>query len=263
MINSVIKPKKYFGAVLKVLAFLISAVIILAGCGKSDTLTLSGSIESTEINATSEVTGKIIKVEKEESSPVKAGDVIAVVDSSTQQLVVKQQEALYKAKQSQLDLLKKGVFTQSIQAAEAELEHSKAALDIAKLQLSRYNIKSPADGTFLQKNINIGDIINTGTSIGTISDLKDLWVKFYIPQRHINLIELNEEIDLKSAALPEKTIKGRIIYISNQAEFTPKNTETNEAKENTVFKVKVKVLNNLDALKPGMTVETAIPTGGK
>lgn len=341
---------------------IIPMLITFSACTKSSgTLVLSGTVESTQVDINSEVSGKIIKLEKDEGLPVKKGDILAVVDSSNQELVVRQQEAVVKMKQakldeliagtrseqikqaeasvdtsksgvssaktavdnaqinydyllnkynkikslhdsgavsdndlndakykadtanqqfittkkqldsaqsqlqaaqSQLDLLREGSTGQSIKAAEADLEQSQAALDQAKLLLGKYEIKSPIDGTYLAKNASVGDMVSTGSSIGTVSDLSDLWVNVYIPQRNLNSVRLNQDIALKTISLQDKAIKGKIVFIAGDAEFTPKNTETTEAKENTVYRLKIKVIDNLDKLKPGMTVDAVIPLGG-
>ncbi|HEX9060976.1 MAG TPA: efflux RND transporter periplasmic adaptor subunit, partial [Clostridia bacterium] len=123
--------------------------------------------------------------------------------------------------------------------------------------------KAPVDGTYILKNVNIGDMVNVGSSIGTISDLNDLWLKVHIPQRNIGAVKLNQEVELKSISLPGEPIKGKIIFISDKAEFTPKDTETSEAKENTVFMIKIKVMNNIEKLKPGMSLDAFLPSGGK
>lgn len=237
----------------------------LTGCIKSDVLELSGTLESNQIDCYSEVAGKVVKLEKEEGASVKEGDVIAVIDPSLQKLAVKQQKALVKLKQAILDevksLLKKGSTNQAVQAAEADLEQSRAMLDQAELILSRYQVKAPADGTLLVNNVDIGDMVNTGTNVGILSDLSNLWIKVYIQQKNLKNISLGQELDLSIQALDNRTVKGKITYISDQAEFTPKNVETDEAKENTVFKVKINILDNIDRLKPGMTANAIIPLG--
>lgn len=243
-------------------------MLSLAGCGKENKLELSGTIESTQIDCNSEVAGKVTRLEKEEGSMVKAGDVVVVVDSSLQELTVKQQEAVIKLKQAKLDELKagtrpeqKGSTSQTIKAAEADLEQSNIALEQTKLVLSKYQVKAPSDGTLLMRNVELGDMVNTGTNIATISNLADLWIKVYIQQRQLKNISLGQELDLYVSAL-DKTIKGKITYIADQAEYTPKNVETDDAKENTVFKVKIKILYSIDRLKPGMTATAIIPLEG-
>lgn len=340
-------------------AFLASTA--LSGCSKSDKLLFSGTVESTQIDITSEVSGKVLKIDKDEGAAIKKDDVVATIDATSQELNVRQYEAVVKAKeakleelkagsrneqikqqeaaveaakaavnsskasvdnsyinynywldkynkskslansgasaendlteaqyrldtanqqlisaqkqldsshsqlqssQAQLELLRNGATNQAIRASEAELEQSQAALEQAKLTLGKFKIKSPIDGTYIVKNVNIGDMVNTGTSVGKVSDLKDLWIKIYIPQRNLNLVSVNQSIDLTSAALPSKIIKGKVVFVASEAEFTPKNTETAEAKENTVFKVKISIQDNIDILRPGMTVDAHIPSGG-
>lgn len=356
-----LKKKRFQIIIIAVLIILTASS--LTGCNqKSDSLVLSGSIESTQYEVISEVAGKIITVEKEEGTKIQKGEILASIDSSVQELAIKQQEAvvnLKKAKleelqagtrteqirqaeagvdaaksavnaaktsvesarinyeywvdkynqiktlhssnavsdndlsdakykmdtanqqletaqkqlnstqaqlqsaQSQLDLLRSGATGQAIKAAEADLEQSEAALEQARLILGKYQIKFPVDGTLISKNIEIGDMVNTGTSLGTVSDLTDLWVRVYIPQRNISAVKLNQEINLTTVSLPDQIIKGKIIFIASEAEFTPKNTETTEAKENTVFKLKIKIMDHIESLKPGMTVDAIIPLGGE
>jgi HlyD family secretion protein len=338
-----------------------SAVLLFSSCGEAKNLELSGTIESTQVDAFSEASGKIIKLDKEEGDPVKQGDVIAELDGRLQELAVKQQEAVVKLKaakldelkagtrpqqldqaeaaaksaalavknadtgvdtaqtsydyvlekynnikalydsksasendlldakykvdtagqqldvakkqlesaraqlesaNAQLDLLKKGSTSQTIQAAEADLEQSQAALEQAKLTLEKYKVKAPMDGTLITKNAELGELINTGASAGTVSDLGNLWMYVYIQQKYLNRIALDQELYLRVKALDGSLVKGKIVFISGSAEFTPKNAETDEARENTVFKVKIKILERVDELRPGMTADAIIPLGG-
>jgi HlyD family secretion protein len=253
--NIKIKTIGYFSCLI------IISSLLLAGCNSTNTLVLSGSIEAPQVEVNSEVAGKVIKLDKDEGSLVKAGDVIATLDDSSQKLIVKQQEDLVKIKQAMLDEIPSDSSKEKIKAAKADLDQSKAALDLAKLILSKFQVKATINGTYTQRNINLGDIISIGTSIATLSDLSDLFVNVYIPQRNLQNVSLNQEVNLKTVS--GKNIKGKLLYIANEAEYTPKNIETTEAKENTVYKLKVKITDNIDILRPGMTVEAYIPIGGK
>jgi HlyD family secretion protein len=184
-----------------------------------------------------------------------------LLESGATDQAVQAAQANYEQALAQLELVKKGSTNQTIKASEADLEQSQVSLDQAKLVLSKYNIQAPVNGTYMLRNVDIGDIVNAGASVATLSDLADLWTRFYIPQKYIGDIKLDQEIGLQSPALPGQTIKGKIIYIASEAEFTPKNVETSEAKENTVFKLKVKILDHLESLKPGMTLDAEIPVG--
>ncbi len=186
------------------------------------------------------------------------------LDTAEQQLDVAQKQlkstqAQLQSARSQLELLKKGSTNQAVLAAEADVEQSRAALDQAELTLSRCQVRAPVSGTLLIKNVEIGDMVNTGTTVGTLSDLSNLWIKVYIRQKNLKSISLGQELDLSIQSLDGKAVKGKITYISSQAEFTPKNVETDDAKENTVFMVKIKILDTMAGLKPGMTANAIIP----
>ncbi|NLD48008.1 MAG: HlyD family efflux transporter periplasmic adaptor subunit [Clostridiaceae bacterium] len=173
---------------------------------------------------------------------------------------VKAAEANFEQSQAQLELLKSGSTEQALNAAQADFEQSLALLEQLKLTLSKYSIRSEIDGTYVSRSVNIGDIVSPGTNIGSVSDLSDLRVNIFIPRHSLKYISLGQELNLSSSG---ENIKGIIDFISSEAEFTPKNVETTEAKENMVFKVRIGLKANDVNLKPGMLVDAYIPTGGK
>ncbi|WDU83033.1 hypothetical protein [Caloramator sp. Dgby_cultured_2] len=58
--------------------------------------------------------------------------------------------------------------------------------------------------------------------------------------------------------MKDKNIKGEIVYISPEAEFTPMNIVTKEDRTKLVFAVKVKILDHLDSVKPGMLLDVLL-----
>lgn len=188
------------------------------------------------------------------------------VDTAKQQLAVaekqlKSSEAQLEAAKAQLTLLQKGATTQAVTAAQADLEQVQVLLEQARLTLTRCRITAPVGGIYKMRSIEIGDMVNIGTGVATLLIPDELWVTVYLPQKYLQNLSLNLELEVKVNGLQEDG-KGKVTYIASEAEFTPKNTETNEAKENTVFKVKVKILDPIDRLKTGMTADVLIPLSG-
>lgn len=254
--------KRYKIYALPVLLTVTIMTSVLAGCGKGNTISLSGTLESVQTDANSEVTGRILAIYKNEGDKVKKDEVIAAVDDRMQQYAVKQQEAIVRMKRLKVDeLTGMKASSNAVDTAKADLDQSLAALGQAELQLGKYSIKAPSGGTLLHTNADAGDIVNTGTSIATISDLTGLYVNLYIPQKYLNSISPGQKLMLKTNALPDQPIKSEITFISGEAEFTPKNIETSEAKENTVFRFKLIIKDHIEVLKPGMTVIAGIETG--
>lgn len=143
----------------------------------------------------------------------------------------------------------------SIQAAEATLSQANANLELAKLALSKCDIKASVDGICSTLYFKEGDMAAQGSTIAETIDFKTMWANIYVPQSKLQSISLGQELDIKN--MPG--VKGRIIHIAEKAEFTPKNIETPEEKQSTVFKVKVEFYEGLDTLRPGMSIDIEIP----
>ncbi len=160
---------------------------------------------------------------------------------------------------AQLELVQNGATDNTVQMAKADVDQSKAALEQAKLVQEKYRIAAPCSGVVTLLSFNEGEVVNGGAALGTVSDLKDLSVRLYIPQKNLSSIELGKELMLTVTSLPGKKIPAQITWISDVAEFTPRNTETTASKETTVFRFKLTVSEENSGLKPGMSLEAEIP----
>lgn len=159
---------------------------------------------------------------------------------------------------SQLELLKSGSLQTTLAMAEADLAQSQAARDQAALMLEKYNLNAPTDGVLEVVAAEEGELVNTGAVAATVIDLSQLYLRMYIPQRYLSLVTHGQALELKTSAFPEETLTGEIVWIASEAEFTPRNTETNDSRENTVFQIKVKLKGDISHYRPGMTAETVL-----
>jgi HlyD family secretion protein len=225
---------------------------ILMSCSKESYLDLSGTIEASQYDVVSEVSGRVVDIKKNEGENLKKGDEILVIDSSNEELNKDRNQLLIDVKKSQLDELEDSISDSKKEQMELDIKQQEKVLDQSLLLLDKYKIKSQNDGVLNYSIFEIGELVNVGSVVCTVIDLEDLWINMYIPQKHLDLINLNDEINLEDSN--GEKIKGKIVYISDKAEFTPKNIETDESKENTVFKFKVEILDDVKDLKPGMTI---------
>lgn len=182
----------------------------------------------------------------------KIEDAKALVDS--EETKVRSLEKHLEAVNSQLDLLLSGARKQKIEMVKAEVDIAKAEIELLENQISKGYVKAPIDGTIESIYYNIGESVALGGNIGKIIDLEDLWVKIYVPEKELYKVSLNQEKNLLLDST-DGVVKGKVIYISSEAEFTPKNVESKENKEETVFEVKIKILDKNSLLKPGMFID--------
>jgi len=180
-----------------------------------------------------------------------------LVNSPTSE-AIRVAEANYQQAKAQYELIKNGSTKETLEIAKAGVKQAEEAVELAKLQVDKFSIKSPITGRAEYSYTDLGEVVFPGTNIASILDEKDLWLKFYIPEKYKHKVSTGKTLIIKSKAFPNEKINGKIVFVSSKAEFTPKNIETAEAKENTVFEVKVKLLDHLDILKSGMTAEIVI-----
>jgi len=126
---------------------------------KSDKLTLKGDIQNNIISATSTVSGRIIQMNKQQGEPVKIGDIIAVIDNSSQKYSVDQLQAVVNMKKARLDELKAGTRPQQIQQAQAQVRAAKAQLDLLISGNRAEQIEQAKDGVSIaQETLNTAQI---------------------------------------------------------------------------------------------------------
>jgi HlyD family secretion protein len=165
--------------------------------------------------------------------------------------------ALAQAK-AQYDLVKAGPRQEDIRQGEARLEQAQAALRLAQTQLSYATVYSPLTGVVLSKNIESGEYVAPGTAVVTVGDLVNVWLRAYI-----------EEPDQWRVTVGQKAIvtidggrsyPGRVSFIAKEAEFTPKNVQTQKERVKLVFRIKIDITNPNMELKPGMPADAVIET---
>ena len=94
-----------------------------------------------------------------------------------------------------------------------------------------------------------------GSTVFTVADLNDIWLTAYINETDLGKVKLNQEADVKTDTYPDKVYKGRISFISQEAEFTPKQIQTHEERVKLVYRIKIDISNPNFELKPGMPAD--------
>ncbi|SNR66596.1 HlyD family secretion protein [Desulfurobacterium atlanticum] len=140
-------------------------------------------------------------------------------------------------------------FLEKVKQAEAVVEEVKANLEDMV-------IKSPIDGVVTVKYVNTGEVVPAGFRIVSVVNLNDVYLKGYIPEKKIGLIRIGQPAYIVVDAYPDKKFPAYVSYISQKAEFTPKEVQTKEERVKEVFAVKLKLKKNPDGIsKPGMPAD--------
>jgi HlyD family secretion protein len=168
--------------------------------------------------------------------------------------------AQYDAAQEALKKWKKYTRPEEIKSAQARLDQAVAARDLLKKTVADSTVISPVSGTVTDKAVEQGEFVGPGTPLVTIANLSEVHLSIYVTEIELGKVRLGEEAEVTIDAYPGRSFTGKVIFISPEAEFTPKNVQTKEERVKLVFRVKIKIPNSENILKPGMPADALIRT---
>jgi HlyD family secretion protein len=157
-----------------------------------------------------------------------------------------------------LSLVREGPRKEDIERAQADLDAAQAAQRSAEQQLSYVRLSSPAAGVVSVRLAEAGQVVAAGQPVFRLAQVDRPWVRAYLPEPHLAHVKLGEEAQVRVDGLPGRTFKGRLAFISPQAEFTPKTVETRELRVDLVYRVTVDIDDAGAALKIGMPADVTL-----
>ncbi|MGB9301933.1 MAG: efflux RND transporter periplasmic adaptor subunit, partial [Anaerolineae bacterium] len=160
--------------------------------------------------------------------------------------------------QASLNALSARPTPEEVAVAQAQVSQAEAALGILEVQLEKMSLYSPLSGLVSNRSIYAGETASSGATLMTIANLDEVRLTVYIPENRYGRIRLGQEVDVQVDSFPGKVYEGQVVYISSEAEFTPRNVQTKEERVNTVFAVKILIPNPEHDLKPGMPADATI-----
>jgi len=251
----------------------------------------SGTVEVTEIEIGSKIPGRVERMRVDEGEQIDSGRVLIELDHKELDAQLAQAKAslnvaktrvnqarsewenvgvnvnrireLYKAgsaTKKELDDLetKYKLTSDQFRLVSYQYEQSRATLELVRAQLENTIIISPIKGVVLEKNANPGEVVFPGIGLLTLADLSTVWLKIYVNETQLGWVKLGQKAKVKVDSYPDRTFQGKVVHISDKAEFTPKDIQTKEERVKLVFGIKVSLKNPEQELKPGMPADAEI-----
>jgi HlyD family secretion protein len=166
--------------------------------------------------------------------------------------------ALKMAEANELELKRRN---QEVSARRAEIERERAQIALIDSQLEDTVAVSPIEGVVLVKAADVGEVLAPGATVVTIGDMDHPWLRGYIGERDLGRVKLGTKAKITSDSYPGKAYWGRVSFISSEAEFTPKQIQTQEERVKLVYRIKIDVDNPRRELKLNMPVDAEILVG--
>jgi HlyD family secretion protein len=279
----------------------------LVSCGDNNGVPAgSGFIEATSVVVSSEVGGRLEELYFDEGEPIKAGNTVALIDTTTVSLKLTQAKArLYavwtkensarlQIEKADLDsslartdflrlkkLVVKGSVNQqqydqaenkylqtrlarktagaTLAGARADRRQAEAEIAILEKQLADCRPASPLAGTVVTTYVEQGELIGVGKPLVKIARLDPVTVKVYLPPSMLTSVKIGAAAEIDPEDGRTEPLAGKVSWISPEAEFTPKNVQSREARADLVYAVKITIPNPDQVLKIGMPVMVRIP----
>jgi HlyD family secretion protein len=171
--------------------------------------------------------------------------------------VTRAQAACDRAQQIYNELVE-GTRKEELAVQRANVHQADQNLHLSHIRLAYTVLRAPFDGVILARQAELGEVVLPGTPIVTLADLNHLWVRVYVPETDLGKVHWGQAVDVRTDTYPDKIYRGRISFISSEAEFTPKSVQTEKERVMLVYRVKVDVENPNRELKPGMPADAYI-----
>lgn len=139
--------------------------------------------------------------------------------------------------------------------AQKAIDQAQAAINLIDVQVGKLVITAPVDGVVLSRNIEPGEVVLAGATALTLGELDQLTITVYIPENRYGEIKLGDQTSVSVDSFPNQTFDATVTRIADQAEFTPRNVQTAEGRQTTVFAVELAVQDPAGLLKPGMPAD--------
>lgn len=144
-------------------------------------------------------------------------------------------------------------------ARKADTRQAAAQLDVQETLLKNAEVTAPMDGVVLVKSAEPGEVLAAGTTVVTLGNLAKPWLRAYINEQDLGRVKLGTAVKVTTDSFPDKTYSGRVSFIASDAEFTPKQIQTQEERVKLVYRIKIDVDNPAGELKSNMPADAEIP----
>jgi HlyD family secretion protein len=191
---------------------------------------------------------------KERQALVLAGPRVEQINAAAGQV----QRARGSLKTAEANSLESKRREQEIATRRAEIERAKATLSLIDSQLADTVAISPVDGVVLVKSADVGEVLAPGTTIVTVGDIEHPWLRGYINETDLGKVKLGSPVKVTTDSYKGKTYNGKVTFIASEAEFTPKQIQTQQERVKLVYRLKIELDNSSRELKSNMPADGEI-----
>jgi len=216
-------------------------------------LTSVGSLVAVSgVTVTNEIAGIIKTIHFDSGQHVEKGQLLLELDSETDQAELNGLLAEKKLAQIQFNRSKKLMSKDFVSKSDydqnlALLDENNASVRSKKTVIEKKMIRAPFTGELGIRNVNLGQYLTPGAAIVTLQQIAPIYIDFQLPERHLSLLSLDQQVHLSVQAYPDKVFKAKITTISP---LIDRNSRS--------IKIRATLANTERLLYPGMFAEVQV-----
>jgi membrane fusion protein YbhG len=167
-------------------------------------------------------------------------------------------EAALAASREQLALELRGSRVEDIEAQEATVASAQARLEKAQTALADATLLAPSKGIISVRARELGAIVQAGQTVYTLTLNDPVWIRAYVAQPRLGRIKPGMPVKVTIDSMPGRQYDGTVGFISPQAEFTPKTVQTEQVRDDLVYRIRVIASDPDNVFRQGMPVTVLI-----
>jgi HlyD family secretion protein len=172
---------------------------------------------------------------------------------------VRMSEAQLAGARDQLTLELRGSRIEDIQTQKAMLASAQARLEKAQTALADTTLFAPSAGIISVRAREAGAIVQAGQTVYTLTLNDPVWIRAYVPQPRLGRIKPGMAVSVSTDSMPGKHYQGTVGFISPDAEFTPKTVQTDQVRDDLVYRIRVIASDPDNVFRQGMPVTVLVP----
>lgn len=129
----------------------------------------------------------------------------------------------------------------TLRSRERSVDAEAAARDEIAARIADATLHAEGAGRVLYRLAQPGEIIGAGGNILTLASLEDVYMEFFLPAADAPRVVIGDEARIVADIMPDRAMPAQVMFVSPQAQFTPKQVETLTERENLMFRIRVRV----------------------
>jgi multidrug resistance efflux pump len=169
-------------------------------------------------------------------------------------------EALAQMHQAEANerLLLAGTRSEERAMAAARVEEAQARVEELEASLKEAEVSAPERALVQVVAVRKGDLVTPNQPILRVLRADDQWVRIYVPETELGKVYIGQPAEVTVDSYPNRIFPGRVIQVSAESEFTPRNVQSPDERRHQVFGVKVRVEDPDGVFKAGMAADVIL-----